>query len=73
VEDISTEEMMGEWRKQHNEVLRDSYSVPSIIRIIKLRRMRWAGYVARKGEKMNVYRILVGKKTARKTKMEVGG
>jgi hypothetical protein len=51
----------GEWRKLHNEELRDLCSSPSIIRIIKLRRMRWAGHVARMGEKRNVYRLLVGK------------
>jgi hypothetical protein len=45
----------------HNEELRDLYSSPSIIRIIKLRRMRWAGHVARKGEKRNTYRLLVRK------------
>jgi hypothetical protein len=43
-EDIWTE---GEWRKLHNEELHDLYSPPSIIRIIKSRRMRWAGHVAR--------------------------
>jgi hypothetical protein len=51
----------GEWRKLHNEELRDLYSSPSIIRIIKSRRMRWAGHVARIGEKRNAYRLLVGK------------
>jgi hypothetical protein len=45
----------------HNEELRDSYSSPSIIRIIKSRRMRWAGHVARFGKKRNAYRLLVGK------------
>jgi hypothetical protein len=50
-----------EWRKFHNEELRDLYSSPSIIRIIKSRRMRWAGHVARMGEKRNSYRLLVGK------------
>jgi hypothetical protein len=50
----------GEWRKSHNGELRDLYSSPNIIRIIKSRRMRWAGHVARKGEKMNAYRLLVG-------------
>jgi hypothetical protein len=55
------DEMTGEWRKLHNEELRDLYSSPSIIRIIKSRRMRWAGHVARMGEKRNVYRLLVGK------------
>jgi hypothetical protein len=44
----------GGWRKLHNEELHDLYSSPSIIRIIKSRRMRWAGHVARMGEKMNV-------------------
>jgi hypothetical protein len=51
----------GGWRKLHNEELHNFYSLPSIIRIIKLRRMRWAGHVARMGEKRNVYRLLVGK------------
>jgi hypothetical protein len=56
----------GEWRKLHNEELRDLYSSPSIIRIIKSRRMRWAGHVARIGEKRNAYRLLVGKSEERK-------
>jgi hypothetical protein len=47
--------------KLHNEELRDLYSSPSKIRIIKSRRMRWAGHVARMGEKRNAYRLLVGK------------
>jgi hypothetical protein len=47
--------------KLHNEELRDLYSLPNIIRIIKSRRMTWAGHVARMGEKRNVYRLLVGK------------
>jgi hypothetical protein len=51
----------GGWRKLHNEELRKLYSSPSIIRIIKSRRMRWAGHVARRGEKMNACRLLVGK------------
>jgi hypothetical protein len=50
-----------EWRKLHNEELRDLYPSPSIIRIIKSRRMRWAGHVARMREKRNAYRLLVGK------------
>jgi hypothetical protein len=49
------------WRKLHNEELRDLYYLPSIIRIINSRRMRWAGHVARMGEKRNAYRLLVGK------------
>jgi hypothetical protein len=51
----------GGWRKLHNEELHNLYSSPNIIRIIKWRRMRWAGHVARMGEKRNVYRLLVGK------------
>jgi hypothetical protein len=55
------DEVTGEWRKLHNEELRDLYSSPSKIRIIKSRRMRWAGHVARMGEKRKAYRLLVGK------------
>jgi hypothetical protein len=51
----------GGWRKLHNEEIHNLYSSPSIIRIIKSRRMRWAGHVARMGEKRNVYSLLVGK------------
>jgi hypothetical protein len=54
------DEVTGERRKLHNEELRDLYSSPSIIRTIKSRRMRWAGHVARLGEKRNAYRLLVG-------------
>jgi hypothetical protein len=50
----------------HNEELRDLYSSPSIIIIIMLRRMRWAGHVARMGEKRNAYRLLVGKPEGRR-------
>jgi hypothetical protein len=46
----------GGWRKLRNEELHNLYSSPSIIRIIKYRRMRWEGHVARMGEKRNVYR-----------------
>jgi hypothetical protein len=52
-------EVTGEWRKLHNEELRDLYSSPSIIRIIKSRRVRWAGHVARMREKRNAYRLLL--------------
>jgi hypothetical protein len=52
----------GGWRKLHNEAFHNLYSSPSIIRIIKSRRMRWAGHVARMGEKRNVYRLLVRKR-----------
>jgi hypothetical protein len=53
------DEVMGEWRKLHNRELHDLYTLPSIIRIIKSRRMRWAGHVARMGEERNAYRLLV--------------
>ena len=45
----------------HNEMLNDLYSSPSIVRVIKSRRMRWAGHVAHMGEERGVYRVLVGK------------
>jgi hypothetical protein len=51
----------GGWRKLYNEGLHNLYSSPSIIRIIKSRRIRWVEHVARIGEKRNVYRLLVGK------------
>jgi hypothetical protein len=54
-------EVTGEWRKLHNEELHDLYSSPNIIRVIKSRRMRWAGHVAHMGEGIGVHRILVGK------------
>ena len=45
----------------HNEELNHLYSSPNIVRVIKLRRMKWAGHVARMGEERGVYRVLVGK------------
>jgi hypothetical protein len=54
------DEVTGDWRKLHNEELHNLYSSPSIIRIIKSRRMRWAGHVAQIWEKRNAYRILDG-------------
>ena len=53
--------MTVEWTKLHNEGLHDLYSSPNIIRVIKSRRIRWAGHVARMGERRGVYRVLVGK------------
>jgi len=55
------DEVTGEWRKLHNEELRDLYSLPNIVRVVKLRRMRWAGHVAYMGEGRVVHRVLVGK------------
>ena len=55
------DEVTGEWRRLHNEELNDLYSSPNIVRVIKSRRMRWAGHVARMGEERGVYRVLMGK------------
>ena len=55
------DEVTGEWRKLHNEELRDLYSLPNIVRVVKSRRMRWAGHVASMSEGRGVYRVLVGK------------
>jgi hypothetical protein len=54
-------EVTGEWRKLHNEMLHNLSSSPNKIRMIKSTRMRWEGHVARIREKRNVYRILMGK------------
>ena len=59
------DEVMGEWRRLHNEELNDLYSSPNIVQVIKSRRMRWAGHVARMGVERGVYRVLVGKPEAR--------
>jgi hypothetical protein len=55
------DDVMGGWKKLHDEELRDLYSSPSIIRMVISRRMRWTGHLARMGEKRNTYRLLVGK------------
>jgi hypothetical protein len=55
------DEVTGEWRKLHNEELNDLYSLPNIVRVVKSRRMRWAGQVVRMGEDRSVHRVLVGK------------
>ena len=55
------DEVTGEWRKLHNEELSDLYSLPNIVRVVKSRRMRWAGHVARMGQGRGVHRVLVGK------------
>jgi hypothetical protein len=60
------DEATGEWRRLHNEELNDLYSSPNIIRITKSRGMRWAGHVARMGEKRSAYSILVGRPEGRR-------
>jgi hypothetical protein len=55
------DEVTEEWRKLHNEELRNLYSSPDIIRQVKSRRMRWAGRVERMGEERKVYKVLMGK------------
>jgi len=55
------DEITGEWRRLHKEELNDLYSSPNIVRVIKSRRMRWTGHVARMGEERGVHRVLVGK------------
>ena len=56
----------GEWTKLHNEKLNDLYSSPNIARVIKSRIMRWAGHVARMGERRGVHMVLVGKPEGRR-------
>ena len=60
------DEITGEWRRLHNEELNGLYSSPNIVRVIKSRRMRWAGHVARMGEERVVYRVLQGKPEGRR-------
>jgi hypothetical protein len=60
------DEVTGEWRRLHIEELNDLYSSPTIIRVIRSRRMRWAGHVARMGEGRGAYRILVGRPEGRR-------
>jgi hypothetical protein len=60
------DEVTGGWRKLHNEELHGLYSSSSIIRVIKSRRMRWAGHVAHMGEVRGAYKILVGRPEGRR-------
>jgi hypothetical protein len=62
---VKRDEVTGEWRKLHTEELKDLYSLPNIVRVVKSRRMRWAGHVARMGEG-GVHRVLVGKPEGRR-------
>ena len=63
---LRRDDVTVEWRRLHNEELNDLYSSPNIVRVIKSRRMRWAGHVARMGEERGVYRVLVGKPERRR-------
>jgi len=56
-----SDEVPEEWSSLHNEELNDLYSSPNIVRVIKSRRMRWAGHVSRMGDVRGLYRVLVGK------------
>jgi hypothetical protein len=60
------DEVTGEWRRLHNRELYALYSSPNIIRVIKSRRLRWAGHVARMGKMRGAYRALVGKPEGRR-------
>ena len=60
------DEVTGKLRRLHNEELNDLYSSPNIVRVIKSRRMRWDGHVARMSEERGVYRVLVGKKEGKR-------
>jgi len=62
-----SDEVTGEWRGLYNEELNDLYCSPNIVRVIKWRKVRWAGHVARMGEERGVYRVLVGKETTGET------
>jgi hypothetical protein len=63
---LKRNEVTGEWRKLHNEELNNLYTSPSIVRVVKSRRMRWVGHVTRMVEGRGVYGILVGKPEERR-------
>jgi hypothetical protein len=58
---LKRDEVKREWRNLQNEELNDLYSLPNIVRVVKSRRMRWAGHVVRMEEERGVHRVLVGK------------
>jgi len=62
----SRDEVMGEWRRLHNDELNDLYSSPNIVWVIKWRRMRWVGHVECIGEERGMYRVLLGKPEGRR-------
>jgi hypothetical protein len=59
------EQVVGSWKRLHNEELRNLYPSPYIIRVNKSREFRWTGHVARMGEMRNSYKIFVGKPEGR--------
>jgi hypothetical protein len=67
------DEVTGELRKLYNEERNDLYSTPTIVYVMKLRRMRWAGHVSWAGEWRGTYRVLVGKETTAEIQAEMGG
>jgi hypothetical protein len=68
------DEEIGGWRKLPDDELHNLYSLPSIIRMMKSRRMLWAGHVAQMGENRNAYRILVGKPEGKRpVDLDIGG
>ena len=66
------DEVTGEWRELHNEELSDLYSLPNILWVVKSRRMRWVGHVARMGEGRGVHRVLVGKHVGKRPLGSIG-
>jgi hypothetical protein len=60
------DEVTGEWRELHNDKLNDLYSTPNIVRVIKSRRIGWAGHVSCMGKRRSAYRVLVGKSEGKK-------
>jgi len=66
------DEVMGQWRRLHNEELNDLYCSPNIVRVIKSKRMRWVGHVPRMGEERGVYRVLVGKPEGKRPLGDLG-
>ena len=66
------DEVPGLWRRMHNEKQNYLYSSPNIVRVIKSRRMRWAGHVARMGEERWAYRVLVGRPEGKNHRGDLG-
>jgi hypothetical protein len=64
---LVSDKVTGEWRRLHNWELYELYSSPNIFRLIKSRRMRWAGHVARMGDRRGAYRVLVGRPEGKRT------